>query len=121
MSLSLISIIKSDTDFGKRISKKVEEIKKDKQNLSNIADIYGDKYRNEILEGTEKRAKLLSEGASRGLSEDEAMQQYNGFLPTLCCGNQITILIMEINITRKGISLMNSLVCCVRMISKKLF
>lgn len=81
--LSLMAIIGSDPDFGRRISKKVEEIKHDKKNLLHAADDYGQKYRDEILEGTEKRAKLLTEGASRGLSEEEVMSQYGRFVPTV--------------------------------------
>ena len=71
MSLSLISIMRSDPDFGKRISKKVEEIKADKQNLLKLADEYGGRHKDEILKGTVKRAKLLTEGKLRGLSDDE--------------------------------------------------
>lgn len=82
-SLSLISIMQSDSEFGRRISRKVTEIKQDKKNLLEIANLYGDRYRDEILDGTEKRAKLLSEGASHGLSENDVMQQYHGFLPTV--------------------------------------
>ena len=82
MSLSLISIMQSDAEFGRRISKKVEEIKHDKQNLSNLAQEYATEYHEEIRQGTEKRAKLLSEGASRGLSEAECLGQYGRFLPS---------------------------------------
>lgn len=78
-----MAIIGADPDFGKRISKKVEEIKHDKKNLLHAADDYGQKYRDEILEGTERRAKLLTEGASRGLSEEEVMSQYGRFVPTV--------------------------------------
>lgn len=83
-TLSLISIIRDDPDFGRRISKKVQEIKQDKQNLLAIADEYGAKYKQEIMEGTERRAKLLTEGRERGLSEEEVMATYGGgFLPTV--------------------------------------
>lgn len=81
--LSLMAIIGSDPDFGRRISKKVEEIKHDKKNLLAVADDYGKKYQQEILEGTEKRAKLLTEGAARGLSEEEVISQYGRFVPTV--------------------------------------
>ncbi len=83
MSLSLISIMREDPEFGRRISKKVEEIKHDKQNLMNAADEYSTRYRQEILEGTEKRNRMLTEGASRGLSEEEVMSQYGRFCPTI--------------------------------------
>ena len=83
MSLSLMNIIRTDPDFGKRIAKKVEEIKADKQNLLKLADEYGGRHKDEILEGTEKRAKLLTEGKSRGLSDDEVAQEYGRFIPTI--------------------------------------
>lgn len=83
MSLSLVSIMREDPDFGHRISKKVEEIKQDKRNLLNIADEYGKKYQEEILEGTERRAKLLTEGQARGLSEEQILSEYGRFVPTV--------------------------------------
>jgi hypothetical protein len=81
--LSLMAIIGADPDFGRRISKKVEEIKHDKKNLLHAADDYGQKYRDEILEGTEKRNRMLTEGAQRGLSEEEVISQYGRFVPTV--------------------------------------
>jgi hypothetical protein len=81
--LSLMAIIGDDPDFGKRIAKKVEEIKQDKKNLLAIADDYGKKYQQEILEGTEQRGRMLTEGASRGLSEEEVMRGYGRFVPTV--------------------------------------
>src|SRR5690242_19913550 len=83
MSMSLISIMRDDPDFGQRLSKKTEEIKADKRNLLDAADTYGDKYQEEILKGTELRAKLLTEGASKGKSEDEIMASYGRFVPTV--------------------------------------
>lgn len=82
-NLSLIAIMREDPDFGKRISKKVQEIKEDKQNLLNVADDYGKRYQEEIIEGTKLRQKLLTEGKSRGLTEDEIMSQYGKFVPTV--------------------------------------
>ena len=81
--LSLMAIIGADPDFGRRISKKVEEIKHDKKNLLHAADDYGQKYRDDILEGTEKRNRMLTEGAQRGLSEEEVISQYGRFVPTV--------------------------------------
>ena len=75
--------MRSDPDFGKRISKKVEEIKVDKQNLLNVADEYAVKYEKEILEGTELRKRLLTEGSRRGLSETQVFQEYGRFCPTI--------------------------------------
>jgi hypothetical protein len=82
-NLSLLSIMREDPEFGKRISKKVQEIKQDKEHLLSAADEYGAKYQEEILEGTRKRALLLKEGSSRGLSENEVMQEYGKFVPTV--------------------------------------
>lgn len=75
--------MREDPEFGKRISKKVQEIKQDKQHLLSAADEYGAKYQEEILEGTRKRALLLKEGEARGLSENEVMQEYGKFVPTV--------------------------------------
>jgi hypothetical protein len=75
--------MREDPDFGKRISKKVQEIKQDKQNILNVADEYGQKYQQEILEGTERKAKLLGEGKARGLTEAEVMGEYGKFVPTV--------------------------------------
>ena len=75
--------MREDPDFGKRIAKKVQEIKQDKQNLLDVADQYGKKYQDEILEGTEKRNRMLTEGAQRGLSEEEVMSSYGRFCPTI--------------------------------------
>ena len=81
--MSLMSIMQEDPEFGRRISKKVEEIKHDKKNLLNAADNYGERYKQEIIEGTQLRGRLLSEGTSRGLSEEEVMSQYGKFVPTV--------------------------------------
>lgn len=78
-----MTIMRDDPEFGRRISKKVEEIKNDKKNILECADTYGERYKQEILEGTEKRNRLLTEGASRGMSEEEVMCQYGRFVPTV--------------------------------------
>lgn len=82
-NLSLVSIMQSDPEFGKRISKKVEEIKQDKKNLLEIANTYENKYKQEVLEGTELRNRLLTEGTQKGLSEDQIMSSYGRFVPCL--------------------------------------
>ena len=82
-NLSLLSIVRDDPEFGRRISKKVEEIKANKENLLNTADDYGKRYQQEILEGTELKNKLLTEGSSRGLKEEEIMASYGKFVPTV--------------------------------------
>lgn len=83
MDLSLISILRNDTDFGKRIIKKVEDLKRDKKNLSDLASQYSDIYKEEIQRGTEQRAKLLTEGKSKGLTEEEILKQAGHFYPTV--------------------------------------
>ena len=82
-NLSLMSIMSNDPEFGRRISKKVEEIKHDKQNLSAIANTYESKYKQEILEGTELRNRLLTEGKQKGLSEEQILGSYGRFVPCL--------------------------------------
>lgn len=82
-SLSLISIMREDPDFGRRISKKVQEVKQDKQNILHAADEYGKRYEEEIIEGTKQRQLLLENGARRGLSEAQVMSEYGRFVPTV--------------------------------------
>ena len=97
MSLSLMAIIRDDPDFGKRIQKKVQEIKQDKENLLNLADDYGKRYQQEIIEGTELRNRLLTEGTQRGLSEEQIMGSYGRFVPTVYTPilNLLYFLLME--------------------------
>jgi hypothetical protein len=78
-----MAIMRDDPDFGQRLSKKTEEIKADKRNLLDAADQYGSKYQEEIVKGTELRAKLLTEGASQGKTEEEIMASYGRFVPTV--------------------------------------
>ena len=82
-NMSLMNIMQNDVEFGRRISKKVAEIKQDKKNLSDIATTYATKYKNEIAEGTELRKKLLTEGSSKGLTESEVMGNYGRFVPAI--------------------------------------
>lgn len=82
-NLSLMAIMRDDPDWGRRLEKKTQAVKEDKQNLLNAADDYGSKYQEEILKGTELRAKLLTEGASRGLTEEEIMARHGRFVPTI--------------------------------------
>jgi len=82
-NLSLISIMREDPDFGVRLQKKVKEIKKTKEDLLNVADEYGKQHQQEILEGTELRAKLLTEGSAKGLNEEQIISSYGRFIPTV--------------------------------------
>lgn len=75
--------MRDDPDFGLRLRKKVAEVKKNKEDLLCAADEYGQRYQQEILEGTELRAKLLTEGSARGLSEEQIVSSYGRFVPTV--------------------------------------
>lgn len=83
MSLSLMSIMRDDPDFGQRLAKKTEAIKQDKQGILNAADQYSSRYQEEIIKGTELRAKLLTEGAAQGKTEEEIMASFGRFVPTV--------------------------------------
>ena len=80
---SLMAILRNDPDFAGALSKKKEAVKVDKQNLLRAANTYTQKYKDEILEGTKKRQKLLSEGQSKGLSEEEIFKGNTTFYPTV--------------------------------------
>ena len=82
-NLSLMSIMNNSPEFGRRISKKVEEIKHDKESILGIANTYESKYKQEILEGTELRNRLLTEGTQKGLTEEQIMGSYGRFVPCL--------------------------------------
>jgi hypothetical protein len=80
---SLMAILRNDPDFAGALSKKKEAVKQDKQNLLKAAETYTQKYKEEILEGTKKRQKLLSEGQSKGLTEEEIFNGSTTFYPTI--------------------------------------
>jgi hypothetical protein len=80
---SLMAILRNDPDFAGALSKKKEAVKIDKQNLLKAAETYTQKYKDEILEGTKKRQKLLSEGQSKGLTEEEIFKGSTTFYPTV--------------------------------------
>ncbi|HNV97353.1 MAG TPA: DUF2786 domain-containing protein [Bacteroidales bacterium] len=73
----------AENDIEHRVSNKIEEIEKNKKGLLIAADEYGKKYREEILDGTEKRVLLLREGKDKGLTEEETMAEYGKFLPSI--------------------------------------
>jgi hypothetical protein len=80
---SLVSILKNDPDFAGALAKRKEIAKKDKQTLVKAAESYSSLYEEEIIEGTKQAQKLISEGSSHGLTEEEAMKQLGRFLPTV--------------------------------------
>jgi hypothetical protein len=79
---SLVSLLYDIPDFGKRFSKKVAEVKKDKETLVSNAKEYNKKFEQEIQDGTKKRQLLLVEGQSKGLKEEE-INWGEKFLPTV--------------------------------------
>jgi hypothetical protein len=78
-----MAILREDPDFAGALAKKKEAVKKDKQNLLQAAETYTQKYEEEIAEGTKLRQKLLTEGQSQGLSEEEIFRGSNKFIPTV--------------------------------------
>ena len=80
---SLMKILQNDPDFAGALAKKREAVKKDKQNLLEAAKSYTEKYEAEILEGTNQRQKLLTEGKEKGLTEEEVFQGNTTFYPTI--------------------------------------
>jgi hypothetical protein len=80
---SLMAILREDPDFAGALAKKKEAVKKDKENLLKAAESYTEKYEEEIAEGTKLRQKLLTEGQSQGLSEEEIFRGSSKFIPTV--------------------------------------
>lgn len=74
--------MRGDPDFAEALSKKTEAVKKDKKNLLTAAETYTQKYASEIEEGTRIRQKLLAEGETKGLSEEEIFRGNTTFYPT---------------------------------------
>lgn len=75
--------MRADPEFGKRITRKVQEIKQDKEYLTSIAQQYSARYEQEIKEGTELRNRLLTEGTQKGLTEEQIMGSYGKFVPQI--------------------------------------
>ena len=82
-NLSLINIMRDDHDFGRRIAKKTQEIKADKQHLNAIASEYSSKYEREIAEGEKLKRNLLTEGERHGRTREESLSGH-GFIPQRC-------------------------------------
>lgn len=80
---SLVSILRNDPDFSKRLAHVKKEVEKDIITIKNASEEYSNRYKEEVLEGTKKMQKLLSEGESMGLTEEEVISQYGKFCPTV--------------------------------------
>lgn len=83
MSMSLINLLKSDSDFQRRLAKRIDEVKEDKGKILSCAENYGNKYKKEVLEGEALRRNLLTEGGKTGMSEEEVLVGYGKFVPAL--------------------------------------
>lgn len=77
-----LSLLQNDPDFAALFKKKTEVVKKDKTNLVSAATSYNESHRQEIEEGTLKRALMLEEGKRNGLSEEEVFHGNSLFIPT---------------------------------------
>ena len=80
---SLLKILRNDPDFSEALKKKIENVKEDKNHLLTAANQYNEKYHDEIVEGTKLYQKLLSEGESKGLTEEQVFKGSSKFLPTV--------------------------------------
>lgn len=80
---SLMQILRDDPDFSGALKKKTEDIKKDKSSLLDASKHISEKYEKEIIEGTKKHQKLISEGKAKGLTEDEIWAGNKSFIPTI--------------------------------------
>jgi hypothetical protein len=83
MSMSLMKILNDPSLLfdNERLAKKIEEVKKDKQGLTNAASSYNVKYQREIEEGTKKAQLLIEDGKRRGLKEEDIFR--GSFMPTV--------------------------------------
>jgi len=74
--------LRDDPNFAALFAKKAEGIRKNKADLLEVANTYQKKYKREIDEGTRKRHLMLTEGKSKGLSEEDIFKTNQIFIPT---------------------------------------
>ena len=77
---SLLRILQNDEQFGDILKRRTQLAKKDKASLLNSATQYNQKYKDEIEEGDKLRHKLLEEGKSKGLTEQEIFKGNSKFM-----------------------------------------
>ena len=80
-NMSLISLLKNDDNFQKRLAAKVGEVKQDKGKILSFAATYSQKYEKEIEEGDKLKRNLLTEGEKRGQDADQVLSAYGRFVP----------------------------------------
>lgn len=80
--MSLVSLIKDNTDYLDRIHDIANEVKKDKTKILSMAEKYNTKYKTQISEGTKKRQLLLTERIDGGQTKEEA-ERNMGFIPSI--------------------------------------
>jgi len=78
---SLISLLKNNDNFQKRLAAKVVETKEIKTKILSSAQTYSQKYEKEIEEGDKLKRNLLSEGRSKGMDDDQILSSYGKFVP----------------------------------------
>ena len=81
-SMSLVTLLKENPDFIKRLEIVAEEIDKDKVKIKAIATTYNERYKKEIQEGTKKKYMLLEQGYREGKSTEE-VEKSSGFIPSV--------------------------------------
>ena len=80
-NMSLINLLKNDTNFQQRLAAKVIETKEIKTKILSSAQTYSQKYEKEIEEGDKLKRNLLTEGRSKGLDDDQILSSYGRFVP----------------------------------------
>lgn len=80
---SLVALLKNDPDFAERLAHVKQEVEKDKVIIKKAVNTYTQKHELEIAEGTKKMRLLLTEGESKGLTEEQIVETYGKFLPTV--------------------------------------
>lgn len=82
MSTSLMKILNDPSLLfdNERLKKKIEEVKKDRGSMTNAAQDYNNRYKQEIEEGTKKRQLMIEDAERRGLKEEDVMK--GSFVPT---------------------------------------
>jgi hypothetical protein len=80
-TFSLMQILRNDPDYVGALSKAREDVKKTKEGLLQKSKEYCEKYQKEIEEGTKLQQKLLTEGKSQGLTEEQIFYG-KSFIPT---------------------------------------
>lgn len=80
--MSLMDIMRGDSDIAKRLEQGRKEVEESKKHLMTNAAEYAEIYHREIEEGTKKRQLLLTMGEKEGKSEEQVLREYGKFIPS---------------------------------------